>query len=482
MSSAYLQYSRELAALSGHPQPQSAREASREMLASIDEKERQRTASSRQPEREADVEESLNEDEFEMVGRIQRNKQQRGRPAASGFEEEEIPRDDHEAFDHYVEELNDEHPFAPRISMKSREIWEKNQLEPIHLRYQEELEKKHRNLEALKKYSQREREEKERKEGLLVGKGLPKPSQSRPKPRPAEGQKPLYEKGMAWLRSKNDKIIYRQSEKLEGELTGLDFRPAINRDSAYYASLSKSFDKRQSQYTEDRSKKKRELEQRVYGQYKFKPLLSEKSDVLARKRRAKEEILEKARVLREKHGFDLEDRSEEPTPEDQVFRAPRTKTASRSQSREGEELVETTVSEFEKTRASASGRKAPAFASVQAAGPRGQKAIKQLQSHQTMGAGMPLKPAPDAASAPKQRRVIKRLPEDAKMPSPLHTSKQPKELVPSRQPARDSPKKPGKPLSSRRLQDSDKRPSLSPRDSSRRRVSGNKKPLSSRHV
>ena len=287
---------------------------------------------------------------------------------------------------------------------------------------------------------------------------------------------------MDWLRTKNDKIIYRQSEKLEGELTGLDFRPAINRDSAYYATLSKSFEKRQHQYNAERSKKKQELEQKVYGKYSFRPLLSEKSDLLARKRRAKDEILEKAKALRQKHGFEDGQDSEEVAPEELVFQASRTRTASKSHSREETELFETTVSEFERTNTSA--RNAPGNARQPGAGQRGQKGLRDLQGHSTLGTDLPLKSTLNSLdSVPKPRKLIRRLPDNGSMPSSKSPGPRlPKEIVPKHLSVREASKKSAKPQSSRRVQESEKKASPSPRENSKRRAASKKKTASSRHV
>ena len=66
-----------------------------------------------------------------------------------------------------------------------------------------------------------------------------------PEPLRSSSRKDIYESGMKWMKERNSRLIGEQSKKLNEEIDGLDFKPKINKNSQYYSTISKSFEKRQ---------------------------------------------------------------------------------------------------------------------------------------------------------------------------------------------------------------------------------------------
>lgn len=129
--------------------------------------------------------------------------------------------------DDIEEGANQECPFAPMISVRSREISEKKKLDPIHLRYKKDNELKKQKLKLLAEKVEFEKLEKE-KEGSLD-------KLSKKKKRAGGSQsRDIYEDNLKWLKEKQNKLMERSVEKRNQELEHYNFKPEINRDNFYY--------------------------------------------------------------------------------------------------------------------------------------------------------------------------------------------------------------------------------------------------------
>lgn len=486
-SRAYNEYMRDMNSLSmSNQHPPSIRDASKDMMKHIDEMDRynDRYQSGRDKQDEyLDVEEDIDDDELDLIGRLERGKKgatkQKQKPQKKNMNH--IDRDDHEGWDDYVDELSKgnqqdsledggAHPFAPKISMKSREIWEKNNMEPIHLRYKDELRKKDKNLNDLKTLTMKERKEKEMKEGEMAGKGLPDPKKSKSKKKSSKERQPIYESGMQWIRDKNNKIVYQQAERLENEVDAYDFKPVINRDSVYYSNVSKSFEKRQKQYDDEKKKNRTDLDSRVYGKYKFKPLLNDKSSELAQKQRVKIQIMEKSAALGLQSAFMDKDNED---LERTVFEGFRSTGKSSGPGGNSRAFTETNVSEFEFTNRSPRDTNRNNYREEKlASGPSTlrnndrERGLKKLQGHTTLNNDIPLKsPSKKTVktinSSSKKGKMIKKLPEDSSKPtSRSPVTKSPISIVKEKRPSIRS--KQGSVKSVVKKSPSDLRASLSP--------------------
>lgn len=208
-----------------------------------------------------------------------------------------------------------DHPFAPRISMKSREMWEKCPQEPIHLRYEKEISKREKKIKMMKEDLEKEKKMKEEtllpvKDGKVQADGIPltkaekiekkikaeRLSKKSKTPSIYE-RKNVYESSMSWLKNKDNKLAEQQSERLEEELANLHFQPRINRNNGYYSSISKSFEKRQKQFEEEKRQRQLRLEAEELQRYHHSPHINHKSKQLAEKKKIEEEIARKGEIL-----------------------------------------------------------------------------------------------------------------------------------------------------------------------------------------
>jgi hypothetical protein len=198
-----------------------------------------------------------------------------------------------------------EFPFAPRISMKSRELWNQAPQEPIHMRYMTELSKKERKIKQLKEQIEKESKQKEEELALPVTKQqkiehkmkLERSQKKAHTPNIYE-RKNIYDSGMTWLKNKNSKLAEKQTDRLESELAELQFEPSINKNNGYYATISKSFEKRQKKFEEEKKLRHKKLEQDVYNRYEHSPHINSKSKKLAERKKMEEEITKKADILK----------------------------------------------------------------------------------------------------------------------------------------------------------------------------------------
>ncbi len=242
-----------------------------------------------------------------------------------GYEEENQPN----AFE--MNESDDRpgeaHPYAPKISMKSREIWEANPKEPLHLRYKEEIERRKNKLHELERKASKERELKDKEAADSARKWTKKRNDSKewnPDRNPflEPTRKDIYESGMKWMKDKNSRIISEQSSRINQELDGFRFQPQINKDTAYYSNISKSFEKRQVQYEKEKQQRIQQLDSQIYGSKEHMPHMNEKSVKIVNKNRVRQEILEKAKIIRAKHGLDTREFEDS---DDMLFRQLRSK-------------------------------------------------------------------------------------------------------------------------------------------------------------
>ena len=240
--------------------------------------------------------ESSEESIEEWVERVQKQKDQKKK-------EEEVEN----AYDNERESEKD-YPFAPKISMKSRELWESYPQEPIHLRYQTELSKKESKIQKLRK--QVEEEERIKEKGLLPLKEGPQTklhkieqkiqnerTQKKSRTPSIYERKNIYESGMSWLKNRDSKLAEQQTDRLENELANLQFQPAINKKNNYYSAISKSFEKRQKTFEDQKKLRQAKLEEETYNRYIHGPHINTKSKQLAEKKRMEVEVARKAEIL-----------------------------------------------------------------------------------------------------------------------------------------------------------------------------------------
>lgn len=122
---------------------------------------------------------------------------------------------------------NQECPFAPMISVRSREISEKRKLDPIHLRYKQDNEQKKQKLKLIAEKVESEKLQKEKEASL--------DKYSKKKKRAGGSQsRDIYEDNLKWLKEKQHKLMERSVEKRNQELEQYNFKPEINRDNFYY--------------------------------------------------------------------------------------------------------------------------------------------------------------------------------------------------------------------------------------------------------
>jgi hypothetical protein len=213
-------------------------------------------------------------------------------------------------------------PFAPRISLKSRQIWQDNPKAPLHQRFQDELQLREERLRETKIRVARERELKAQKEQLVppvpIKKDLTK-GLGRDKDTPKK--RDIYSDGLRWIKERRTKLLEQQSKQLDQEIKASDFSPSINRNNAYYSQVSKSFEKRQKEYEQERMVRKHQLESDVYGRYRFKPSMSEKSQAIAQRKKVKTQIQEKTRTLQDMYGANPEQDQDDDFDETLIFKS-----------------------------------------------------------------------------------------------------------------------------------------------------------------
>lgn len=219
------------------------------------------------------------------------------------------------------------HPYAPKISMRSREIWESNPKEPLHLRYKEEVERRKQKLQEIERRTSKERELKEKIAATSAKKLSGKRKGSKEwdadrNPLLESSRKDIYESGMRWMKDKNAKIVSEQSTRLNQEIDGFHFQPQINKSSTYYNNISKSFEKRQEHYAKEKQQRIQNLDSKIYGSKEHMPHMNEKSVKLVQKNRVKQEILQKAKIIRAKHGLDTQEFED---PDEMLFMRTRSK-------------------------------------------------------------------------------------------------------------------------------------------------------------
>lgn len=213
-------------------------------------------------------------------------------------------------------------PYAPRISLKSRQMWQDNPKAPLHERFQEELQQREERLKETKMRVTKERELKAQREHLVPPVPIKKDlTRGLSKEKIAPKKRDIYSDGLKWIKERRSKLLEQQSKRLDEEIKASDFSPAINRNNAYYSQVSKSFERRQKEFEQERSMRKRQLENDVYGRYKFQPSMNEKSQAIANKKRMKTEIQEKTKKLQELYGANPEEDHDEEFDETQIFKS-----------------------------------------------------------------------------------------------------------------------------------------------------------------
>ena len=153
-----------------------------------------------------------------------------------------------------------DYPFAPKISMKSREIWESSPQEPIHQRYQKELNKRTQKLKKIEQQVNRDKQMEEEglpiiplKQGKLNIPQLTKHQKLELKMKSAKAKvkskspsiherKNVYNSGMSWMKERDDKLAEQQSSKLESELSGVTGRHQFRARAQRYAPHDCSID------------------------------------------------------------------------------------------------------------------------------------------------------------------------------------------------------------------------------------------------
>lgn len=279
---------------------------------------------------EKEVEELLGkaspiEDDSDEEEEVKKKQSDKSEDYAGGNEEEDLAewvqraqRSHDKNQKKFADEDNEnerEYPFAPRISMKSRELWGKIPQEPIHLRYEKELSKREKKVQLLKEELEKEQKLKEEallpiKDGKIQSDNVPltkfdklekkiKSERLSKKARTPSiyERKNIYESGMSWLKNKDSKLAEQQTERLEQELANLNFQPTINRNNAYYSSISKSFERRQKQFDEEKKLRQSRLEIEETKKFHHSPHINHKSKQLAHKKKMETEIARKAEIL-----------------------------------------------------------------------------------------------------------------------------------------------------------------------------------------
>jgi hypothetical protein len=213
-------------------------------------------------------------------------------------------------------------PFAPRISLKSRQMWQENPKAPLHERFQDELQLREERLRETKMRVARERELKAQKEQLVPPVPIKKDlTKGLGRDKEAPRKRDIYSDGLKWMKERRTKLLEQQSKRLDDEIKASDFSPSINRNNAYYSQVSKSFEKRQKEYEQERMMRKHQLESDVYGQYRFKPSMNEKSQAIAERKRVKAQIQEKTRTLQDMYGVNPEDDQDDDFDETLIFKS-----------------------------------------------------------------------------------------------------------------------------------------------------------------
>lgn len=183
----------------------------------------------------------------------------------------------------HLEELQTRCPFTPALTNQSREITERNNLKPIHERYQKEIEKKEKKIK-------KQRELKKRIEDIKERKSIKNFTSRNNKRRSSEikfGFKPkyesaglarskdLYKQGKKMIEKRNERIYEEQTKRFEMEFEEDEdfYKPKINE---YSKSVVKSnFEERQKMFKRRKNRNKRQLS--VKNSCSFKPKLNEKS-------------------------------------------------------------------------------------------------------------------------------------------------------------------------------------------------------------
>jgi hypothetical protein len=214
-----------------------------------------------------------------------------------------------------IDNENGEYPFAPRISMKSRQMWENSPQDPIYERYQKVLNNRDQKIKNKKEELAKQKKiNEENIDGVPLKNGRPdmshmtksqkiehkirsEKSKSKNKSPSIYDREKAYDTGMNWLRQRDDKLAETQTERLESEVAGISFTPTINRNNKYYSSISKSFEKRQKLFDEEKKQRQLKVEQDEYSRRKFKPHINEKSRRIAKKKLIEEQIATKATLL-----------------------------------------------------------------------------------------------------------------------------------------------------------------------------------------
>src|SRR3990167_4404794 len=213
-------------------------------------------------------------------------------------------------------------PFAPRISLKSRQMWQDNPKAPLHQRFQEELQQREERLKEAKMRVNRERELKAQKEHIVPPVPIRKdPTRGLASKDNTPKKRDIYTDGLKWMKERRSKLLEQQSKRLDEEIKASDFSPSINRNNAYYSQVSKSFERRQKEFEQERVTRKRQLESDVYGRYKFKPSMNEKSHAIAERKRVKAEIQDKTKTLQLIYGANPEDDQDDNFDETQIFKS-----------------------------------------------------------------------------------------------------------------------------------------------------------------
>ena len=178
-----------------------------------------------------------------------------------------------------INQIEEECPFTPALSNRSRYLTSQRKMKPLHLRYDKELKKKNKKLRQ-----ERELKAKREKRQLTVTRGhskLKKPTRSQSIKRTAEKSTDMYKKGKRWMQDKNARIYELQAQVIERNFEEEQnfYRPRINKKSQEIVS---KFEERQKLFTKRKSRNKRTLS-KCANNYSFKPMINKKSAKMVEK-------------------------------------------------------------------------------------------------------------------------------------------------------------------------------------------------------
>ena len=189
-------------------------------------------------------------------------------------------------------EFEENHPFTPAITNNSRRISELKSQAPIHLRYQQEIERKENNLLKMKEDSRRI------KEAEISNARVNKKEHSKDSS-DVKTAKDIYQIEMEWLNKKNRKLQEERAFKLDLEMSEkYNHVPVINKNSKKMASSTgESFLERQKVYSERKKQNSEIIYKDMYHNNTHSPKINFNTLEIVHK-----SIKQKLKEVQEQHG------------------------------------------------------------------------------------------------------------------------------------------------------------------------------------